>query len=180
MGPRAGIHNATTEPRRETATFASMLRAMAARGTAAVLLWWILAEGDGALWGLGALVVAAALAASLRLAPPTRSWRIAPLALVRFVAYFIVQSVQAGAQVALLALRPRLRLAPGWVDVSLELPPGLPRVVLMNTLSLMPGTVSVRCSGNELRIHVLDRHLPVAADVARTEALIAQLFGGAT
>jgi multicomponent Na+:H+ antiporter subunit E len=157
-----------------------LARAVAARGAAAVVLWWILVEGDGALWGLGALVVAAAIAVSLRLAPPTRSWRISPLALARFVAYFIVQSVQAGAQVALIALRPRLRLAPGWVDVRLELPAGLPRVVLMNALSLMPGTVSVRCCGDDLRLHVLDSRLPIVDQVAHTEALVARLFGRAT
>lgn len=169
-----------TEPKRETAVHARMVRAVAARATAAAVLWWILVEGDGALWGLGAVVVAAALAVSLRLAPPARSSKVSPLALVRFVMYFIGQSVQAGAQVALLALRPRLRLAPGWVDVRLGLPAGLPRVVLMNALSLMPGTVSVRCSGDDLRLHVLDRRLPIAAEVARTEALIAQLFAGVT
>ncbi|MEX2482718.1 MAG: Na+/H+ antiporter subunit E [Gammaproteobacteria bacterium] len=168
------------EPRRETAAFATTARAVVVRGTAAAVLWWILVEGDGALWGLGTLVVGAAVAVSLRLAPPARSWPIAPLALSRFAAYFIVQSVQAGAQVALLALHPRLRLAPGWIDVRLALPAGLPRVVLMNVLSLMPGTVSVRCSGDDLRLHVLDRRLPIAAEVARTEALIAQLFTGVT
>ena len=73
-----------SEPRRDTTTLAMMGRAAAVRGAAAGALWWMLVEGDGELWGLGALVVAAAVAASLRLAPPARSWRISPLALARW------------------------------------------------------------------------------------------------
>ena len=168
-----------SEPRRDTATLATMGRAAAVRGAAAAALWWMLVEGNGELWGLGALVTAAAVAASLWLAPPARAWRLSPLALARFAAYFIAQSVQAGAQVALIALRPRLSLAPGWIDVTLKLPAGLPRMVLMNALSLMPGTVSVRCCGDDLRLHVLDCRLPIATQVAHTEALIARLFGRA-
>jgi multicomponent Na+:H+ antiporter subunit E len=41
----------------------------------------------------------------------------------------------------------------------------------------MPGTVGVRLAGDQLRVHVLDERLPVAAEAAALETHIARMFG---
>lgn len=148
------------------------------RGTAFALVWWVLAEGRADSWGVGAVSVAAALAASLYLAPPGVG-RLSPAGLLGFAGFFLLQSIKGGIQVAVRAFRPRMDLAPALVEVPVTLPGGLPRVLLVNTLNLLPGTVSVAILDDALRLHVLDARLPVAEEVRETEARIARMLGGA-
>lgn len=139
-------------------------------------LWWVLAEGDGRAWGVGALSVIAAVAASAALWPPSRL-RLSPPGLLVFLGYFLVQSLRGGVTVAALALRPRLRLHPQVRAFALRLPPGAGRVLLADTLSLLPGTVSAGLLDDELLLHVLDRDLVDDADVRAAEDRVARLFG---
>lgn len=155
-----------------------------AGATAAVLrrallfafLWWVLAEGRLDAWGLGALAVALATWASLHLLPPAQRG-FALGGLLGFAAYFLWNSLRGGAQVAWMALRPHCDLRPALLELELTLPPGAPRVLMLNTLGLMPGTLGVRLDGERLMLHVLDDRLPVAAEARRLEAHIDRLFG---
>ena len=153
-------------------------RAVLWRGALFAVLWWVLAEGRADSWGVGGVSVILALAASLVLLPPAKG-RFSPLGLAAFVGFFLVQSVKGGIQVAAMALRPRLDLAPAMVDLPIALPPGPARVMLVNTLSLLPGTLSVRIEGDRLRLHVLDRRLPIMEELRAAEAAIARIRGPA-
>lgn len=154
----------------------AMTRAIASRGLLFALLWWVLAEGRLDAWGLGAVAVAAATWASLHLLPPLRrSFTLGGF--LGFAGFFLWNSMRSGAQVAFMALRPDLALRPALVHLSLSLPAGAPRVLLLNTLGLMPGTLGVHLDGERLKLHVLDERLPVAAEVKTLEAHIARLFG---
>lgn len=140
------------------------------------LVWWALSEGDPrALW-FGLPMVALATLASLWLQPPRRL-RIHPVALIRFLAYFAHHSLRGGVDVARRALDPRLPLAPGILEYRLRLPRGPVRVFLADTLSLLPGTLSVELAGDSLTLHVLDEGLPVNRYIGELEERIAQLFG---
>lgn len=153
-----------------------MTGAILLRGAALALVWWVLAEGRADSWGVGVVSVAAALAASLYLVPPG-SHRLSPAGLLGFAGFFLVQSFKGGIQVAARAFRPRMELAPALVEVPVTLPEGLARVLLVNTLNLLPGTVSVRLDGDLLHLHVLDARWPVAGEVRETEAHIACMLG---
>lgn len=155
-----------------------------ADATAAVLrrapilafLWWVLAEGRLEAWGLGAIAVAAATWASLHLLPPSRR-RLAIGGFLGFAGFFLWNSLRGGAQVAWMALRLRPGLRPALLELELALPAGTPRVLMLNTLGLMPGTLGVSLDGERLKLHVLDERLPVAAEARALEAHIARLFG---
>lgn len=151
------------------------VRAALQRGAILALLWWVLAEGRMDSWGLGLFSVVLALGVSLWLSPPGRS-RFSITGFLGFAGYFLIQSVKSGVQVAALALRPRLDLAPALLEVPITLPPGPARVLLINTLSLLPGTLSVGLNQNSLRLHVLDARLPIEAEVRAAEAHIARLL----
>ena len=79
---------------------------------------------------------------------------------------------------------------PRWPPiVKVPIRPGIPctiqvdggaRVLLLNTLGLMPGTVAVDMDDAGLRLHVLDERLPVVAETRALEAAITRLFGGET
>lgn len=139
-------------------------------------LWWILAEGEWRAWGVGAVAVAAAVAGSILLWPP-RLARVSPAGLAAFLVFFVWQSLRGGVIVAILALKPHLRLRPELHELSLRLPPGASRVLLADALSLMPGTVSVGLAGDTLAIHLLDRDLVSDADLRHAEDKVAGLYG---
>jgi multicomponent Na+:H+ antiporter subunit E len=153
-----------------------MMRAVLLRGLLFALLWWISVEGRQDAWGAGLTAVAVATAASLALLPPGKNG-ISIGGLFGFLGFFMMQSAKGGAQVAAMALRPRLDLRPALIELPLSLPPGLPRILMAAVLGLMPGTVGVRLAGDRLRVHVLDERLPVAAEAAALETHIARMFG---
>ncbi len=138
------------------------------------LAWWALTEGSGG-WGFGLPLAAAAAAASLWLAPPARH---APTLarLPGFAAWFMWQSLVAGCDVARRTLAPALHLRPALVRVTLDLPDGAPTWWFMLTISLLPGTLSVRRDGREIELHCLDVALDAAEAAHDTERRIARLF----
>lgn len=153
-----------------------MTRTILYRGLLLALLWWVLAEGRTVNWGLGVAAVLAALAASLYLLPPAGR-RLSFAGLLGYLAFFAHKSLQGALQVSLQALRGRDSLRPAILEWHLSLPPGLPRVLMLNSLSLMPGTVGVELDDDLLRVHVLDERLSLDADVEKLQMHIARLFG---
>lgn len=109
-------------------------RVILRRGLVFALIWWVLAEGRAGSWGVGLISVVLALSVSLWLSPPGQG-RFSITGLLRFAGFFLIQSAKGGAQVAALALRPRLDLAPVLLEVPITLPPGPARVLLINTLN---------------------------------------------
>lgn len=153
-----------------------MMRAALQRGLLFALLWWISVEGRQDAWGMGLVAAAAATGVSLVLLPPGKN-SVSLGGLLGFLGFFVWQSAKGGVQVAAIALRGRLDLRPTVIELSLGLPPGLPRVLLAGVLGLMPGSAGICLTGDRLRVHVLDEHLPVATEAAALEAHIAQMFG---
>lgn len=107
-------------------------------------------ETDYALYGL--VSVSAATALSLVLQPPQgaprpASWpRRAWFALV-LTAWFVVQSVRGGTDVALRALRGPRGIDPAMVEAGFELPPGHARELSLTMMNLMPGSMVQRVRG---------------------------------
>jgi multicomponent Na+:H+ antiporter subunit E len=144
------------------------------RGLGFALLWIVLTEGNAYAWWFGVLVVAAATAASAALQPPVR---LRPLGLLRLLPFFLKQSLLGGVDVARRAFDPRMPLDPIFVACPLRLPPGPAQIALADTMSLLPGTVSVDLHGNDLRLHVLDRSLPAIATLRQLEDRLGDAFG---
>ena len=138
------------------------------------LLWWVLTEGATNSWLVGAPAVLLAVLASEVLLQGV-SWSL-PGA-VRFVPFFLWHSLHGGVDVARRALHPRLPISPQLFDYRWRLPPGLPRVFMANTVSLLPGTLSAELGKEYLRVHVLDQAGTFASGLAVVESRVARLFG---
>ena len=74
-------------------------------------------------------------------------------------------------------MHPRLPISPGLVDYRFRLPPGLSRVFMANTVSLLPGTLSVELEEEILRIHVLDETGAIDEELNVLENRLADIFG---
>ncbi|WP_409524794.1 Na+/H+ antiporter subunit E [Nitrincola sp. MINF-07-Sa-05] len=143
----------------------------------ALLVWWVLSDD---LIGSGWMGIPTSLLvvwASLQLAPPGR-YRIRLLALPRFCLYFITVSIIAGLDILRRTLTPSLPLNPGMLDLQIDLPEGQPSWLFMITISLLPGTLSVkRQSDSLIRLHCLDTSNNPQADAKILEHRIQTLYG---
>ena len=98
-------------------------------------------------------------------------------ALFRFVPFFLIRSLLGGVDVAWRAFHPSMPIDPRLIEYPIQLPPGLPRVFLANTVSLLPGTLSVQLGSNYLNVHVLTRRKDVLSELENLERKVAALFG---
>lgn len=153
------------------------VRQVVLRALAFAALWVILTRESLSSWVVGVPAVAAATLASLALLPSV-PWRWRLGGLLRFLPYFVVRSVLGSVDVARRALHPRLPLAPLLVEYPLRLRDGLARVFLVNTVSLLPGTLGAELHSDRLTVHALDGGVAaVSAELEFLEELVANLFG---
>ena len=138
------------------------------------LVWWILTNGAMDSWLVGVPVILVATLVSVALLPPS-SWSFKGI--VRFMPFFLWRSLYGGVDVAILALHPRLPIAPGMYDHPWRLPPGMSRVFMANTVSLLPGTLSTELDDKYLRVHVLDHTSDFASQLRVIEIYVANVFG---
>lgn len=155
---------------------ASPLITFVCRGAALFVVWWALTLGEVSGLGFGLVVSVLVAWLSLRLFPPS-GFAIRFGGLFPFLGYFLSRSVLAGVDVARRLLSPGLPVQPGEITLTLHLPEGSPRLLLANTLSLMPGTLSVLLEGDQLTLHCLDTREPVERDVRETERQVGRVFG---
>lgn len=137
-------------------------------------IWWGLSGGAPASWWIGVPAVLLATAASVALLPPIPLvWHELP----RFIPFFLARSLSGGVDVAWRALHPSLPIAPVLVEYPLQLPPGLPRVFMANSVSLLPGTLSAALDQSLLKVHLLDGRKDFLAELKDLEQRVARLFG---
>lgn len=151
-------------------------RSLLLRTTVFSVLWLILSEGrvDGLV--LGSIAVQFATATSYVLIP-AGAGGVSPVGLLRFIVFFILNSWRGGLQVAVQALRGPAALRPALLEISLQRFANGNDILLVNALSLLPGTLSVELENGTLCLHVLDERLPVLADLRALASSISQLYG---
>ena len=90
----------------------------------------------------------------------------------------MLKSLLAGIDIVARVCRPTqtLRINPGFLQYPVSLPSGAPRIFFINTISLIPGTVSGDCRKNNLEVHVLDIQQNNVGDLKELEEKIALLF----
>ena len=118
------------------------------------LLWSVLTAGDPASWivGLPVVLCAAYLSRAVKSSHPVR---VSAPGAMGYVAFFVVESVKGSIDVARRALLPGRRTSPHFFEYRTNLPPGWPRALFANTVSLLPGTLSADIDGDRLTVHAL-------------------------
>lgn len=144
------------------------------RAAVLALVWWMLADGDTDSWVVGLpLVIVATLTSLAMLAPVTLSLT----GILRLAPFFIWHSLRGGVDVAWRALHPKVPVYPALVEFNTRLPPGLPRILMVNTVSLLPGTLSADLRANCLQVHVLASAEAVPSQLLAQEQAVARVFG---
>lgn len=92
-----------------------------------------------------------------------RMFRLLPLA-CQYVAILIVEILKANGQVLFFILTPRYQVEPQLVHFTSGLKTELARVVLANSITLTPGTITVGLEGGEFYVHCLDREFAEGMD----------------
>lgn len=98
---------------------------------------------------------------------------------VRFAAYvpwLFYQIVKANFQVAYLVFHPRVPVEPHLIQFSTRLKGDIARVLLANSITLTPGTVTVRLEGGRYLVHALAPFSAQGITEATLQNRIAQIF----
>ncbi len=140
------------------------------------LIWLILVGPDTASWIIGGPFVIAATLASLTLSKP-RDRTLSLPRLAGFAPYFLSESLRGGLDVAARVMLPRMRVQPGYHLYRVRLQSPLARLVFIDTISLLPGTLSADLRGDLATVHALDVGTDVVDDLTALERRVAALFG---
>jgi multicomponent Na+:H+ antiporter subunit E len=153
------------------------LRAVASRAFLLALAWFVVSAGDPRSWTIGApaVLAAALLQRADRADPLLRWWRLDHI--VRFGLFYLRHAVAGGVDVALRALRPELRVDPGFVTYRLRLPRGPARSLLVVTISMLPGTVATDVVGRKMVVQRIHSGIDVTTGCRAAEGHVARLFG---
>ncbi len=144
------------------------------------LIWLVIAGLDPSSWiiGLPTLVFATWSILTLTrdyLPADRRGLRLRGL--LRFAPFFVRESVRGGIDVAVRVMRPRLRIDPGFQYYDVRLADPIAQVVFLDSISLLPGTLSADFIDGRIKVHALDTSKDLAPSLQRLERLVAALFG---
>ncbi len=76
---------------------------------------------------------------------------------LRYLFHLMGAILVANIQVAVLVLNPRMPISPGMVRFARPLKKDLNRVILANSITLTPGTLTVLAEGDDFMVHALTR-----------------------
>ena len=123
-----------------------------------LLLFWVLLNGNLApdtlvIGAVTALVITLFFSNGLSVISEFRFTPGAIVATVQYVFYFLKELIKANVHVARIVLSPALPVKPGIVKVRTTLKSRMGRLLLANSITLTPGTMTVDIQGEWLFIH---------------------------
>ncbi|MEZ5542415.1 MAG: Na+/H+ antiporter subunit E [Pseudomonadota bacterium] len=149
---------------------------LAANTTLLAGLWWLFVQGRPDAWLVGVPAVVFAAFVSIRLGSPV--WPGINLrALPAFVALFLHESLRGGLDVARRTLGPKLDITPGFYSYRLQTTHPAARVLLVNCIGLLPGTLAADLDSDRAELHLLDTSQNAEPQLRRLEQAIGRLFG---
>jgi len=123
-----------------------------------LFLFWVLLNGTLAPDALGVGVVVAFTTVlffkdSLSFLSDFRLTPQALVATVQYFVYFLLELIKANIELARIVLSPSLPINPGIVKVRTRLKSPMGRLLLANSITLTPGTLTVELSDEWLYVH---------------------------
>jgi len=97
-----------------------------------------------------------------------------PLALLKYLVYFVRMLINANIDVARRVLSPQINIKPQMVKVKTSMESDLGKLLLANSITLTPGTLSVDVIDEHIQVHWID--CPDVKSIDETTALIVGKF----
>lgn len=85
------------------------------------------------------------------------AWDLPWFRLLTYFPWLLWQIILANIQVALIVLNPRLPIEPQLITFQKELPNPIAYLILANSITLTPGTVTVDLQGNRYLVHAINK-----------------------
>ena len=145
--------------------------------TTAILagLWWLIVQGRADAWLVGLPAVALASLASIQLGSQPLP-RLSLIGLFAFLGLFLRESVRGGIDVARRTLGPALLIEPDFHSYHLRISHPAARVLLINCIGLLPGTLVADLDGDHAELHLLDTGVNPEPQLQQLEQAVARLF----
>ena len=139
-------------------------------------LWWIISGGASGSWliGLPLVVIAGHLSMVLKAQSPQR---VHLTALIKFIPFFLYESVRGGIDVAWRVVASQPRLNPAFLVYPLRIPDGPARTFFSYSVSLLPGTLGGGIKDHALQLHVLDKAALTVKELQTLEHKVAAIYG---
>lgn len=122
-------------------------------------LWLLLAGVAGdeiIIAALVAVILSLVFAGRLRMLGDLRLGPRALIAIPQFIIVFLIELVKSTLDVARRVVSPSLPINPGIVRVKTRLKSPIGRIILANSITLTPGTMTVETAGEDFYIHWID------------------------
>jgi len=141
-------------------------------------LWLLLAgtlrQDELIAAGVAAVLVTLIAGPRLAILSGVRLTPLAPVHLVLYLMTFSVALIRSNLDVARRVLSPSLPIRPGVVEVVTRLQSPLGRMLLANSITLTPGTLSIDIVGDRILVHWID--CPPGTDLVRATKAISESF----
>jgi multicomponent Na+:H+ antiporter subunit E len=142
-----------------------------------LLLFWIMLMGEitsqtVSVGALASLLIALLFRNGLSFFTEFRATPQAFVAGVRYFGYFFKELVTSNIKLAAIVLSPSLPIKPGIVKVRTRLKTRMGRMMLANSITLTPGTLTVELDGEWIYVHW------VRVESADVEAATAEIVAG--
>lgn len=138
--------------------------------------WFILVGGQlSDLWFVALIIILTTIISLYCI--PEGVWNLKPFAVLAFIPFFIKNSIRGGWDVARRTFYRSIPLSPDFITVNLSKDKAKD-LILIWTISLLPGTASCEIQGETLIVHVLDKNLPVAEEIEILQKQISKFRNG--
>lgn len=148
-----------------------------------LLAFWQALSGrvDPLFIGMGIVSSAAAAWFGVRLlegviGPATTTLPISVWHLTTYVVWLLLRIPPAGVAIARVVMDPRRPPRPGVVRFRTTLPTPAARALLANSITLVPGTITLSVEGDELTVHAFTPDAVEDLATAATQSRIARIF----
>lgn len=143
----------------------NIMRRIRPRIVIVLLIFWVVLTGKISFFYLGlglflSLIITLFWGGFLLPPAPGKTLLVHPgliLTVFKYLRDFIIDLFKASIGVARIVLKPELPIEPGFVEFDLELDQTINRVLLANSITLTPGTLSVYLSHEHIVVHALTR-----------------------
>lgn len=149
----------------QPSTFWLRYRGLTLQGLLLAAVWLLISgkfEVAYLFWGVVSIALVLGLTSRLRNIPmaddePTASSHIIVSRLIRYLFWLLWEMIKSGVNVAYLILHPRLPIEPVIVTFTSRQPNAIAKVILGNSITLTPGTLTLDISGDRFVVHALTR-----------------------